>query len=165
MMWIAVCTQPNRENLAIDNLRRQGYETYCPMFVKRRCHARKVETVKRPLFPGYVFVSLDQLVQGVRSIHSTFGVRHMVRFGDAPARLPERFIEELRAREVDGIIPMPSPEQIFPPGSAAMIRDGVFKDLIVTVLSCQVRDRVVVLLDFLKSSVKTSVPADYLEHA
>lgn len=164
-MWVAVCTQPNREALAIDNLRRQGYETYCPMLMKQRRHARKVETVKRPLFPGYVFVSLDMLAQGVRSIHSTFGVRHLVKFGDTPARLPERFISELKSREVDGAIPPRPLSETMPAGSAVLIKDGIFKDLMATVLSCQAQDRVIVLLDMLKRTVKTGIAADSLERA
>ncbi len=162
-MWVAVCTQPNREMLAIDNLRRQGYETYCPMLSRPRRHARKTEIVKRPLFPGYVFVSLDRLVQGARSIHSTLGVRHMVQFGDAPAQMPEKFIHELKAREVNGVIPPPLLEDVLPQGSTVLIKDGIFKDLMATVLSCPAQDRVVVLLDMLKRSVKAGMPAEYLE--
>lgn len=164
-MWVAVCTHPNRETLAIDNLRRQGYETYCPVLAKPRRHARKTQIVKRPLFPGYIFVSLNQSVQGTRSIRSTFGVRHLVQFGDAPARLSEDFIAELKTREIDGVIPLPSAKASFPPGSTALIREGAFRDTVVTVLSCHVRDRVIVLLDLLKGSVKASIPADYLERA
>lgn len=164
-MWVAVCTQPNREILAIDNLRRQGYEIYCPMFSKVRRHARKTEIVRRPLFPGYVFVSLNRLTQGVRSIHSTFGVRHLVKFGDEPAHLPEKFIHDLKAREIDGVIPPPPADEIFTQGHPVTIKDGVLKDLMATVFSCRAQDRVVVLLDLLKRSVKANVPADYLERA
>lgn len=162
-MWVAVCTQPNREMLAIDNLRRQGYETYCPMFSRVRRHARKTETVKRPLFPGYVFVSLDRVVQGVRSIHSTFGVRHMVQFGDVPARMPEQFIHELKSSEVDGVIPPPPLEDALPQGSTVLIKDGVFKDLMATVLSCPTQDRVIVLLNILKRNVQAGMPAEFIE--
>ncbi len=162
-MWVAVCTQPNREMLAVDNLRRQGYEVYCPMLAKTRSHARKVELVRRPLFPGYVFVSLEVMLQGVCAIHSTFGVRHLVKFGDKPARLPHNFITALRACEIDGVIPPLPIEQALPQGSRVLIKDGVFKDLMATVLSCPAQDRVVVLLDMLKRSVKAGVPAHYLE--
>lgn len=165
MMWVAVCTQPNREMLAVDNLRRQGYEVYCPMLSKARSHARKVEQVRRPLFPGYVFVSLEVMRQGVRAIHSTFGVRHLVQFGDKPARLPAHFIGALKACEVDGVIPPQPIAEALPQGARVLIKDGAFKDLMATVLSCQAQDRVVVLLDILKRSVKAGVPAHYLERA
>lgn len=165
MMWVAVCTQPNREMLAIDNLRRQGYEVYCPMLAKTRSHARRVEQVRRPLFPGYVFVSLGAMWQGVRAIHSTFGVRHLVQFGDKPAQLPAHFIGTLKACEIDGVIPPLPLDEALPHGSRVLIKEGVFKDLMATVLSCQAQDRVVVLLDMLRRGVKARVPAYYLERA
>lgn len=165
MMWVAVSTQPNREMMAIDNLRRQGYEVYCPMLARERRHARRVEQVKRPLFPGYVFVCLKELVQGGYSIHSTYGVKNLVKFGDRPARLADGFISALRAREVDGVIPPPPMEEVLPQGSRVLIKDGAFKDLMATVVGCGAHDRVIVLMDLLKRSVKTGVSAHYLEHA
>lgn len=162
-MWVAVCTQPNREMLAIDNLRRQGYEVYCPMTVKERRHARRTEIVKRPLFPGYIFVSLEKLIQSVSSIHSTYGVKGLVKFGDKPGRLPDNFILALRSREVDGVIPPPPLEEVLPQGSKVFIKEGAFKDLMATVIGCGTQDRVVVLMDLLKRSVKTGVTVRYLE--
>ncbi len=162
-MWIAVCTQPHRELLAIDNLKRQGYQVYCPMTSKERRHARRVDMVKRPLFPGYVFVSLDGLLQSARSINSTYGVRGLVKFGDKLGRLPDSFIGALKEREVDGVIPPPPLAEILPQGSKVLIKEGAFKDLMATVIGCGVQDRVVVLMDLLKRSVKAGVSARYIE--
>ncbi len=102
-------------------------------------------------------------MQGTRSIHSTFGVRHLVKFGDRPARLPEQFVSDLKAREVDGVIPHQPLEDVFCEGKTVIIKEGAFKDFMATVLSCSTQDRVIVLLDFLKRTVRTAVPADYLE--
>ena len=164
-MWVAVSTQPHREGMAIDNLLRQGYDVYCPMIEKKISHARKVCTVKRPLFPGYLFVKLNEQLQGWRAIHSTFGVRHLVSFGGQPARLPEQFIAELKTREVQGCIPAEPLENVLPAGTVVLIKKGIFKDLIATVLSCRPQDRVVVMLDLLKRTVKTEVPAECIERA
>lgn len=164
-MWIAVCTQPHREMLAIDNLKRQGYEVYCPMTARERRHARRVDTVKRPLFPGYIFVSLDGLLQSARSIDSTYGVRSLVKFGDKLGNLPDSFIRALKAREIDGVIPPPPLAEVLPQGSKVLIKDGAFKDLMATVIGCGVQDRVVVLMDLLKRSVKAGVSVRSLEKA
>lgn len=164
-MWIAVSTQPNCEMLAIDNLRRQGYETYCPVIQKRVSHARKVQMKNKPLFPGYIFVMLDEVTQGCRAISSTFGVRNMVSFGGKPARLPAAFVNSLKESEVNGIVPARPLEETLPTGTSVLIKNGMFKDLIATVLSCRAQERVVVMLDFLMRSVKAEVPAEYLERA
>ena len=57
--WAAVNTQPHREQVAHANLERQGFVTYCPVVRRRRSHARRVDEVLRPLFPGYLFVNVS----------------------------------------------------------------------------------------------------------
>ena len=49
--WYAVYTQPHAETKAAWHLNRQGFEIYVPRYLKRRRHARKIETVAVPLFP------------------------------------------------------------------------------------------------------------------
>ncbi|MGD9769432.1 MAG: transcription termination/antitermination NusG family protein, partial [Pseudolabrys sp.] len=56
--WYAVQSQPNAENKAVAHLARQGFETYLPRYLKRRRHARRVETVAAPLFPRYLLVAI-----------------------------------------------------------------------------------------------------------
>lgn len=165
MMWVAASTHPNKEGLAADNLRRQGYRVYCPLVEKARRHARKTEIVRRPMFPGYVFICLDEAAQGCRAIRSTVGVRHLVAFGEAPARLPDTFVAALQAREIDGAIPAPALEHVLPAGSTVLVKNGIFRDLVATVLACRAQDRVVVLLDMLRRTVKAELPAAFLEPA
>ena len=57
--WYVVRTQPHSENKASAHLGRQGFETYLPRYLKRRRHARRVETVQAALFPCYLFVAID----------------------------------------------------------------------------------------------------------
>ena len=59
MPWYVVSTKPNQENRAALNLRKQAFEVLLPMMQKKRRHARQIETVLRPLFPGYLFVEFD----------------------------------------------------------------------------------------------------------
>ena len=48
--WYAVYTRPHGEMAALENLLRQGYSVYLPRYRTRTCHARRVQTVLRPLF-------------------------------------------------------------------------------------------------------------------
>jgi len=66
--WYVVQTQVNSETKAALNLRRQGFEIYLPRHLKRRRHARKVEIAAKPLFPRYLFVTIDRTAQRWRSI-------------------------------------------------------------------------------------------------
>ncbi len=57
--WYAVNALPSQEARAEVNLLRQGYRVWCPAVAKVRRHARRKETVREALFPGYLFVALD----------------------------------------------------------------------------------------------------------
>jgi transcriptional antiterminator RfaH len=52
--WYVVHTQVQGEDRADLNLRRQGFVTYLPRYLRARRHARRTETVARPLFPRYL---------------------------------------------------------------------------------------------------------------
>ena len=102
--WFVAHTQPNAEAKAVANLNRQGFEAYFPRYLKRRRHARKVDTVAAPLFPRYVFVAVDISAQRWRSIYSTVGVARLVCNGDEPAAVPDAVVAVLREREDNGFI-------------------------------------------------------------
>ena len=150
--WAAVNTQPHRERIALDNLDRQGFATYCPFIRRRRSHARRVEEVLRPLFPGYLFVNVRSEQDCWRPILSTYGVRTLVRCGDRPSLLDQRFIRALQAREVDGaVVRPPVPYQI---GQQVQVVVGPFEGLVATILSLDEKNRVTVLLDLMNRRVK-----------
>ena len=155
--WLVVNAQPNREQTALAHLSRQGFEPYCPMLSKRIRHARKTETVLRPLFPGYLFVAHAGRGQQWRPILSTIGVRTLVRHGDAPCLLDAAVIAAVRARETgNAIAAEPARFQI---GQSVTITDGPLEGLIAEVASLDDRERVVVLLDLLKRSVRVTIDA------
>ena len=105
--WAVINTHPHREKLALENLRRQEFTAYCPMLRRRRSHARRVTSVLRPLFPGYLFVSTGINFGRWRPILSTYGVRSIVWNGQNISCIDHAFIAGLQKREVDGVIARP----------------------------------------------------------
>src|ERR1700736_4723640 len=97
--WYVVHTQPKHEARADLNLRRQGFATYLPRYLRKRRHARRNEIVAAPLFPRYLFVAVDLARDRWRVIQSTFGVSHLVVVGGAPLPVPDRVVNAIRARE------------------------------------------------------------------
>ncbi len=153
--WIVAATHPHKEGLAFANLARQGYEPYCPMIRRTRRHARKIEEVRRPLFPGYVFVGLDPDRDPWRPIRSTLGVRSVVHFGDRLGHVDADFVAALRAREQDGVIALP--ERRFSPGEQVRLVGGPMDGLVGTILSIDARGRLRVLMDMVRQSVRVRV--------
>jgi len=162
MVWVVVNTLVNKEAQAIGNLRRQGFRIYCPMFRKQRRHARRVEVVSRPLFPGYLFLDLDLERDRWRAIQSTLGVRSLITFGSKLGTLPKSFVESLRARERDGFVDLPETEAAYCAGEQVRIKAGGLENIVATVLSVDARDRLVVLLQFMDRTVRARLTSDQI---
>lgn len=151
--WIAVYTKPKQEQIAIENIARQGFETYCPMIKRRISHARKVQMVLRPLFASYIFVKLAGKKPHWQPIQSSRGVTSIVRFGDKLGFLPNMLIEQLRNLEENGLLHQTSKSD-FQVGEDVRITDGPFKDFMAKVLSESDKGRIWLLLDLMGQTIR-----------
>ncbi len=157
--WYVVHTQPHNEGRAEVNLRQQGFVTYLPRYLRSRRHARRTETVARPLFPRYLFVCLDLARDRWRSVQSTFGVSHLVIAGEEPLSLPDGVVDEIRAREGgDGYVALGLPAGIGP-GSPVRLIDGIFADARGVLERIADDRRVSILLKLLGREVRVFVSA------
>ena len=157
-VWIAVATHPNAEDKAILHLERQGYECYCPRTLVRVRRHRRDQVVKRPFFPGYLFVRLNRARDQWRPITYSRGVRFVVRFGEQPGLVPPGVVESLIDRENhDGLRPPPTAKRLRV-GRSVALSGTLFDDFVGTVQSIDARDRICVLLEVMKRTVKLVVP-------
>src|SRR5437016_2704982 len=143
--WYVVQSQPNTELKAVAHLNRQGFATYLPRYLKRRRHARRVEVVAAPLFPRYLFVSIDMTAQRWRSIYSTVGVSRLVSNGDWPAPVPDEVITSLRQRESTSGYVQLDRRPNFRAGDRVRILEGAFYDCLGVYEGMSDRDRVGIL--------------------
>ena len=96
--WYLIQFKPNSHRLAERNLLRQGFETFLPMQkITRRKVSRFVSDLK-PLFPGYMFVSVNSDLAPWRTINNTIGVSKIVSFEGKPKPLPLKLISGLMLR-------------------------------------------------------------------
>ena len=151
--WYVVQTHTFSESKAAAHLTRQGFDVYLPRYLKRRRHARRIETVPAALFPRYLFVAVDMASQQWRSIQSTIGVSRLVCNGDAPAAVAGAVVEDLRRREEDGFVQL-SKRPRFSPGDKVHVVEGVFAPCIGLFEGMRDLDRVSVLLDLLGRKVR-----------
>ena len=147
--WYVVQTHIHSEAKAASHLIRQGFSIYLPRYLKRRRHARKIETVTMPLFPRYLFVTIDRATQGWRAIQSTIGVSRLVCNGDEPAAVPPNVISDLRLREdANGLIPLNVGPR-FTPGDKVRVVEGLFTGCLGLFQGMTDQERVAILLDML----------------
>jgi transcriptional antiterminator RfaH len=163
--WYVVQTQVNAEAKAARNLVQQGFEIYLPRYLKRRSHARKVETVPAPLFPRYLFVRIDMDAQRWRSIQSTFGVSRLITNGPDPAPLAREVLHVLRAREDEGGFVVMNHRAAFAMGEKVRILAGAFSDVVGLFDGLGDRERVAILLDLLGQKVRVSIDVNMIAAA
>jgi transcription antitermination factor NusG len=158
--WFAAVTQPQREGVAVDNLRRQGFFTFSPLEKVVRRHARKTIATTAPVFRGYVFVRMDPAQARWRSINGTRGVRSLVTNGDAPVAIKRGVVETLVASTgADGILEFVDPLQ---PGMTVRLRAGPFAEQLGVIERLDGRNRLVLLMSLMGSQVRAGVSRDMI---
>lgn len=162
--WHVVQTHVHAEAKAQLHLGRQGFETYLPRYLKRRRHARRIETVASPLYPSYLFVTFNPAVHRWRSIHSTVGVARLVCNGDMPATVDDAIVNGLKTREnAQGFIELKRRQ--FASGDKVRVREGVFCDCLGLFESMGDRERVAILLDLLGRKVRVVLDEELVDAA
>jgi transcription elongation factor/antiterminator RfaH len=154
--WFAVLTLPNREAQAALQLKRQDFAAYLPLRLKSVRHARRTETRLKPLFPRYLFVDLDTSRARWRSINGTFGVAHLVSFGEAPTPVPVGVVESLLAMsDGAGVVRF---EDHLQPGNVVRLAAGPFAEQLGVLARLDGADAVRVLLELMGRSVEVRAP-------
>jgi len=163
--WIVAHCHANAEIKAESHLRRQGFEVYLPKFKATRRHARRIETVVRPLFPRYLFIKFDENSTHWRPIRSTVGVSHLLSAGERPLVAPPWVIEQLRQREDKNGLFSGVGEKPFNKGDAIQITSGPLVEHSGIFEGLNDSQRVAVLLNIMGRQVKTLVPLEAIRQA
>ena len=154
--WYAVHCQPHREQGAALHLRNQGYDVFLPRRERTIRHARRIETVRRPFFPGYLFLHLDLSCERWRPVNGTFGVVRLIMRGDEPAPVPRGVVEVLKTScNEDDILEWQPPLAL---GEAVRVTTGPFADLVGELDQLDGAGRVRVLLELMGGKVPTWLP-------
>lgn len=160
--WYLVHTRPNCERKAELNLKAQGLTTFLPQIEKTIRHARRLATVRRPLFARYLFVSLDIGRDAWSPINSTIGVSRLVAQEGRPATVPFGIVESLLAHSDAGLTRL---DHSLAQGQRVRILSGPLADFTATIMRLDARRRVDVLLEIMGSAVSVSVDRSTLAPA
>jgi transcriptional antiterminator RfaH len=154
--WTACRLQPHRESLALHCLSLNGFETYYPRLRERRIRfGRRVE--HRPaLFPGYAFVLIELQWHAARWAP---GIVNLIMDGVAPAKVADAVIEEVRRREVNGLIELPQRSSLHR-GARVRILRGPFNGHLAIFADMKPRQRVEVLLQLLGGAHRVTLARD-----
>ena len=134
--WYLIKTKPRQEIKAKKNLENQGYRAFCPMI--------KINDRLVVLFPGYLFIQLNDKTQNWSPINSTKGVSHFVKFGLNFAKVPNSVIEFIKTNQHITTDKLNNLNK-FKPGDKVQISDGPFNNYM-AIFKCYKSDERVILL-------------------
>lgn len=161
LRWYLVRTKANSEATALRNLERQGYGVYFPRLSQamrsRGCWRDRIV----PLFPGYLFMRLDEGMQALSPAQSTPGVAAVVRFGASYAIVADEIVSELmtRANPLTGLHRLSIGRELVP-GTPIRIAAGPFEGLEGAFQRESGPDRAIVLLSVLGQAASVGVPME-----
>jgi len=153
MHWYLIHTKPRLEKRALENLERQGYECYLPLYPTEKLRQRKLTVIDTPLFPRYLFIRLGQ-EDSLSPLRSTRGVSQLVRFGQYPAQVDDALIVLMRSREQNS---QSEPARMFDQGESVLIKDGPFADIEAVFQMPDGERRALVLIEVLNKPVSLRV--------
>ncbi len=162
--WYVAHTKPRQESAAREQLLRQDFEVYLPLFKvfkKPPSTARRVATMAatatgaaatltahEPMFPRYLFLRPTRPTQSLSVVRSTVGISRLVMFGHQPAQLADAAVQAIRqaetlreAADINQISP-------FQAGMSVQIQDSPLAGIRALVQAVS-KDRVTLLLNIL----------------
>jgi len=126
--WYLIHSKSREEGRAREHLENQGFTVYLPLLQRYKLKKGKQVKSIEPLFPRYLFISLDETSSEWHKIRSTRGVIGLVRFSGVPAELPVNLIEELKQQaSSEGVIDKTQENpKLFKSGDLVQIVNGSF---------------------------------------
>ncbi len=154
--WFVVYTKPRQEQVAVENLARQGFEAYCPSVAITKRRKSQLVSVIEPYFPRYIFLNFDLESDNWAPLRSTRGVASLVKFGGEPQQVPDSLIAALQENENSDHLQMVTPKT-WVQGDSVEIEQGPFAGYRCLFESERGADRVAVLLNVVGKPTRTTL--------
>lgn len=151
--WYLVQCKVGDTLRALENLENQSYVCFLPLIGVERIRKRKRCTVQEPLFPGYLFIHLNQWEDNWQPIRSTRGVIRLVAFGGMPIAVDNTLVDILKQRCAQQEMVAALNE-----GERVLINEGPFAGLDAVFQSYDGNERVIIFLNFLNKQQKLTLP-------
>jgi transcription antitermination factor NusG len=151
--WFALQVRTRNEAGVAEQLNRQGYERFLPLYKVRKRWSDRIKEVDAPLFPGYLFCRFNS--QDRLPILKTPGVMQIVGFKNGPIAVDESEIQALQT-----IIAAGAPHQPWPfltAGDRVRIESGPLLGLEGILTEVRSSHRLVLSVTLLQRSVAVEI--------
>ena len=159
--WFVLQFKPNSHYQATKNLNQQGFETFLPLHNSTSRKTSRFISTRKPLFPGYMFITFDRAKSNWHKINNTYGVSKLITFNSKLNPIPAIFIDNLMMRyDLSGkLLPIKKLNK----GDQVKVLEGPFADFIATVETYEMDQRVWILIDLMSRKTKIQTSSDDLQ--
>jgi len=158
MTWYALQHKPAQGDRALDHLQNQEIACFYPKITVEKIKAGKRTKKLEPLFPGYLFVNLEQTDPQWAKLRSTRGVLRIVSFANTPAAISDEVIQHVKA-SLDSV----AEQGGIKPGQAVQLNEGPFEGINAIFQAYDGEARAIVLINFMQKQQKVKVPVSALK--
>jgi len=159
--WYAVQTRSRFEKVISAELSLAGIEHYLATYQSVHEWKDRQKLLELPLFPGYIFVHLEDLEAIRRRVLRVHGVVRILGHGSSIEPIPQEQIDSVRRLLAGGKQCQPHP--FVKEGSWVRVRRGALAGLEGRLVRIKNSARLVLSIDLLSQSVSTEVEARNIE--
>lgn len=158
--WHALYTRSRHEKRVAEQLAEKGVEHLLPLYDVLSQWKDRKKLVRKPLFPGYLFVYILDETDLAAARHAR-GVVHVVSNGAGPVSIPDQQVESIR-RMVEASVDV-DPWPALKRGQRVRVRAGPLQGVEGYVSRRKGVHRIVVTVDLLGQGVAAEINPEYLE--
>ncbi len=163
IIWVLIYTKAKQEIKASENLQKQGFKTFLPLIAPNNKNSGIKNLV--PVFPRYFFAQIDFELENWASINSSYGVSHIVMFGEKFTSIPNNIIKLIQDRlDESGVYKKNISIVDYQEGDPVTIKEGSFAGINAIFLSNKSKDRVRLLLNLLNTTIVSELDKSDIGH-
>lgn len=154
--WYVVKTRSRHEQVATDMLRRKSFTIFFPEVSSWSKRKDRKKLIKRPLFPGYLFVHFELSNERWLEIKKTHGVVDLIKLHDEPEPIPEEQVLSIKAVVESGITITNRP--YLNKGDKVLVTNGPLKGAFgIFIRAEDKKGKLVVSVDLLNRSLEVEI--------
>jgi transcriptional antiterminator RfaH len=158
MTWYALQLKPAQGDRALENLQNQDIACFFPKITVEKIKAGKRSKKLEPLFPGYLFVNLEQTDPMWAKLRSTRGVLRIVSFANKPAAISDEVIQHIKD-SLDSV----AEQGGIKPGQTVQLNEGPFEGINAIFQAYDGEERAIVLINFMQKQQRVKVPVSAIK--
>lgn len=158
MTWYALQYKPAQGDRALQHLQNQDITCFFPKITVEKIRGGKRVKKLEPLFPGYLFVNLEQSDPMWAKLRSTRGVLKIVGFANKPAAICDEVVRHVK-ESLDSV----AEQGGIKPGQAVCLREGPFEGINAIFQAYDGEERAIVLINFMQKQQSVRVPVSVIK--